>query len=311
MHLPLNALRAFEASARHLNLTRAAAELHVTQTAVSQHIRNLEERLGKPLFRRLPRGLALTDEGQALLPVVSESFTNLAHALEKLGDTRPREVLTVGAVGTFAVGWLLPRLRDFQQACPFVDLRLLTHNNRVDMAGEGLDYAIRFGDGAWHGTHAERIMDAPMSVMCTPALAHGLRTAADLARLPLLRSYRADEWSAWFSAAGLPCPVLRGPVFDSSLTLAEAAAQGAGAALLPVALFTRELRQGRLVQPFALELPRGAYWLTRLQSRGTSAAMQAFQQWLLTQAQTSQPTAVDAMPAASRDEILMKSGSSA
>src|SRR3990167_9570360 len=182
MHLPLNALRAFEASARHLNLTRAAQELHVTQTAVSQHIRKLEERLGKPLFRRLPRGLALTD-----------SFSSLARALEKLGDARPREVLTVGAVGAFAVGWLLPRLRAFQQACPFVDLRLLTHNNRVDMAGEGLDYAIRFGDGAWHGTEAQRIMDAPMSVMCSPALAHSLRTAADLARQPLLRSYRTDE----------------------------------------------------------------------------------------------------------------------
>ena len=92
MHLPLNALRAFEASARHLNLTRAAEELHVTQTAVSQHIRKLEDRLGKPLFRRLPRGLALTDEGQALLPVVVESFGNLERALEKLGDTRPRLV---------------------------------------------------------------------------------------------------------------------------------------------------------------------------------------------------------------------------
>src|SRR3989344_257405 len=137
MHLPLNALRAFEASARNLNRTRAAQVLHVTQTAVSQHIRKLEDRLGKPLFRRLPSGLALTAEGQALLPVVTESFSNLARALEKLGDTRPREVLTVGAVGTFAVGWLLPRLRDFQQACPFVDPRLLPHNNRVDIAGEG------------------------------------------------------------------------------------------------------------------------------------------------------------------------------
>ena len=182
MHLPLNALRAFEASARHLNLTRAAQELHVTQTAVSQHIRNLEDRVGKPLFRRLPRGLALTDEGQALLPTVSEAFGSLQRALEQLADNRPREVLTVGVVGTFAVGWLLPRLRQFQEACPFVDLRLLTHNNRVDMAGEGLDYAIRFGDGAWHGTHAERILEAPMSVMCAPALAHGLRSISDLAR---------------------------------------------------------------------------------------------------------------------------------
>jgi len=288
MHLPLNALRAFEASARHLNLTRAAEELHVTQTAVSQHIRKLEDRLGKPLFRRLPRGLALTDEGQALLPVVAQSFASLAQALERLSDTRPREVLTVGAVGTFAVGWLLPRLRGFQQACPFVDLRLLTHNNRVDMAGEGLDYAIRFGDGAWHGTQAERILEAPMSVMCAPALAQGLRTPADLARQPLLRSYRADEWTAWFKAAGAPCPVVRGAVFDSSLTLAEAAAQGAGMALLPVRMFERELRQGRLVRPFAQELHRGAYWLTRLQSRPVTEAMAAFGGWLRAQASAAE-----------------------
>lgn len=284
MHLPLNALRAFEASARHLNLTKAAQELHVTQTAVSQHIRKLEDRLGKPLFRRLPRGLALTDEGLALLPVVAESFASLERALQRLGETRPREVLTVGAVGTFAVGWLLPRLRGFQQACPFVDLRLLTHNNRVDMAGEGLDYAIRFGAGAWHGTHSERILEAPLSAMCAPPLARGLRTPADLARLPLLRSYRTEEWAAWFDAAGATCPLVRGAVFDSSLTLAEAAAQGAGVALLPVRMFTRELRQGRLVRPFAQVLHTGDYWLTRLQSRAVTGAMSAFRDWLLTEA---------------------------
>lgn len=123
-----------------------------------------------------------------------------------------------------------------------------------------------------------------MSVMCSPALAHGLRTAADLARQPLLRSYRTDEWTAWFEAAGAPCPVVRGAVFDSSLTLAEAAAQGAGMALLPVKMFMRELQQGRLAQPFAQELHRGAYWLTCLQSRPVTAAMAAFRVWLLTQA---------------------------
>jgi LysR family transcriptional regulator, regulator of gene expression of beta-lactamase len=147
-----------------------------------------------------------------------------------------------------------------------------------------LDLAIRFGDGAWHGTHAERIMQAPMSVMCTPTLAHGLRTAADLARRPLLRSYRADEWTAWFESAGVPCPVVRGAVFDSSLTLAEAAAQGAGVALLPVRMFTRELQQGRLVQPFPQALHRGAYWLTRLQSRPATGAMADFSRWLMASA---------------------------
>lgn len=283
MHLPLNALRAFEASARHLNLTHAAQELNVTQTAVSQHIRNLEACVGKPLFRRLPRGLALTDEGQALLPIVSEAFGALQRTLEQLADSRPREVLTVGVVGTFAVGWLLPRLREFQEQHPFVDLRLLTNNNRVDMAGEGLDYAIRFGDGAWHGVQADQILEAPLSPMCAPGMARGLVQPADLAKLPLLRTYRAEEWSDWFAAAGLSCSVLRGAVFDSSLTLAEAAAQGAGVALLPVKLFLRELSQGRLVQPFALEISRGTYWLTRLQSRTPTMAMQAFRQWLLTQ----------------------------
>lgn len=281
MHLPLNALRAFEVSARHLNLTRAAQELCVTQTAVSQHIRNLEERLGKPLFRRLPRGLALTDEGLALLPVLADAFGRIAGALEQFSDTRPREVLTVGAVGTFAVGWLLPRLREFQQACPFVDLRLLTHNNRVDIAGEGLDCAIRFGDGAWHGTEADRLLEAPLSAMCAPHIAPRLRVPADLARESLLRSYRADEWTAWFTAAGVPCPLVRGTVFDSSLALAEAAAQGAGVALLPVRLFQRELQQGRLVQPFATHIALGAYWLTRLKSRPPSSALQAFRDWLL------------------------------
>lgn len=287
MHLPLNALRAFEVAARHLNLTRAAQELNVTQTAVSQHIRNLEDRLGKPLFRRLPRGLALTDEGQALLPVLAESFGRIAVALDQFSDRRPREVLTVGAVGTFAVGWLLPRLRDFQQACPFVDLRLLTNNNRVDLAAEGLDYAIRFGDGAWHGTESDHLLDAPLSAMCTPATAARLRTPGDLARESLLRSYRSDEWNAWFAAAGVPCPLVRGTVFDSSLALAEAAAQGAGVALLPQRLFTRELQQGRLVQAFDTEIALGAYWLTRLKSRPAGAAMVAFRDWLL--AGCSQP----------------------
>jgi LysR family transcriptional regulator of beta-lactamase len=296
MHLPLNALRAFEVSARHLNLTRAAEELHVTQTAVSQHIRNLEDRLGKPLFRRLPRGLALTDEGLALLPALADAFGRIERALAQCGDTRPREVLTVGAVGTFAVGWLLPRLQAFQQQCPFVDLRLLTNNNRVDLAGEGLDCAIRFGDGAWHGTEADHLLEAPLTAMCSPALAARLRAPADLAREALLRSYRADEWAAWFDAAGVPCPVVRGTVFDSSLALAEAAAQGAGVALLPARLFDRELRQGRLVRPFRAEIALGAYWLTRLRSRAPSAGLAAFRDWLLAACAENRP-AVDAAPA--------------
>ena len=279
--LPLNALRAFEASARHLSFTRAGLELHVTQAAVSHQVKHLEESLGVPLFRRLPRGLALTEEGEALLPVLTETFRRIAGALDRFEGGRLREVLTLGAVGTFVTGWLLPRLPEFRAAHPFVDLRLLTNNNRVDLAGEGLDYAIRFGDGAWHGTEAARLFEAPLSPICAPALAQRLRQPADLARETLLRSYRADEWTQWFATAGLPARVIRGFVFDSSLAMAEAAVQGAGVALLPARMFERDLRQERLVQPFAIEVTLGAYWLTRLKSRAETRAMQAFRSWLL------------------------------
>ena len=285
MQLPLNALRMFDAAARHLNRTRAADELCVTQAAVSQHIRNLEERLGKPLFRRLPRGLALTDEGHALWPAVAESFARIEHSLQQVAEPRPREVLTVGVVGTFAIGWLIPRLGQFQQQHPYIDLRLLTHNNRVDLAGEGLDAAVRFGDGAWQGTRAELLLRAPLTPMCTPALAQRLRQPADLAGQTLLRSYRLQEWESWFATLDQSAPLARGAMFDSSLTLAEAAAQGAGVALLPARMFQHLLQQGRLVRPFEQEVDTGAYWLTHLRSRAPSAALKTFRQWLLAQLQ--------------------------
>lgn len=291
MTLPLNALRAFEASARHLSFTRAGLELHVTQAAVSAQVKNLEARLGVQLFRRLPRGLALTDEGQALLPMLSDSFGRLGAMLEQFRDGAWREPLTVATVATFAVGWLLPRLESFRRDHPFIDLRLMTHNNKVDLAGEGLDFAVRFGQGAWHGTRAEPLFEAPLTPMCTPAIARRLHAPRDLLGETLLRSYRSDEWKLWFEAAGagpVPQP-LRGPVLDSSLALAAAAAQGAGVALLPRSMFLHDVQEGRLVQPFPLQAGVGGYWLTQLQSRAVSLAMAQFRAWLLREAAASAP----------------------
>src|SRR5436190_4533994 len=207
--LPLNALRAFEAAARHLNVTRAATELCVTQAAVSHHIKTLETELGTSLFLRLPRGLALTDEGAALAPMLNDTFDRVGAALDRLADGRFAEALNVGVVGTFAAGWLIPRLADFAAAHPRIDLRITTNNNRVDLAGEGLDLAIKFGDGAWPGVAATPILDAPLTPVCAPAVATRLREPADLAREVLFRSYRVDEWSRWFAAARAPCPTLR------------------------------------------------------------------------------------------------------
>lgn len=279
--LPLNALRAFEAAARHLNFTRAGIELHVSQGAVSHQVAQLERRLGTRLFHRLPRGLALTDEGHALIPVVADAFDRVAATLDQYTDGRFREALKVGVVGTFATGWLLPRLDAFARAHPAIDLRISTNNNRVDLAGEALDYAIRFGDGAWHGTHAEPLLAAPLAPLCAPAIAARLDSPADLVSERLLRSYRADEWALWFDAAGVPVPVLRGPMFDSSALMAAAAAAGQGIALAPPSMFARELAAELLVQPFAIDIDAGRYWLTRLMSRPETDAMARFRHWLV------------------------------
>ncbi len=282
-YLPLNALRAFEASARHLSFTRAAVELCVTQAAVSHQVKLLENRLNVTLFKRLPRGLMITPEGEALLPVLRDSFDRMADMLQQFEGGQLREVLMIGAVGTFAVGWLLPRLPDFHEKYPFIDVRLSTNNNRVDMAAEGLDYAIRFGNGAWHGIEAVHLFEAPHSVLCIPEIADRLREPADLLNETLLRSYRADEWTSWFAAAGVstPAPLLKGIVFDSSLAMMEAALQGAGVALCPPLMFSRLLANGSIRQPFDVHSSMGSYWLTHLKSRYPTPAMAAFRDWIL------------------------------
>lgn len=279
--VPLNALRAFEASARHLSFTRAADELCVTQAAVSHQIKALEARLGVILFRRSNRGLLLTDEGMALAPTLVESFGAIDRLFDRFDSGGVAEVLTVSAVGTFAVGALLERLPAFRAACPGIDLRLLTNNNQVDLVAEGLDCAIRFGDGAWQGEAAEAICPAPLTPLCSPAVARTLRGPADLLRRTLLRSYRAQDWPSWFAAAGLEVGALHGPLFDSSLVMVQAAMLGEGVALAPSTMFRRELEGGRIVRPFAVEVSSDGYWLTRLKSRPPGRAMTEFSRWLL------------------------------
>jgi LysR family transcriptional regulator, regulator of gene expression of beta-lactamase len=278
--IPLNALRAFEAAARHLSFTRAADELCVTQAAVSHQIKALEARLGVALFRRSNRGLKLTDEGIALAPTLFDAFGAIDHLFERFESGGVQEVLTVSAVGTFVVGALLERLPAFRRAHPGIDLRLLTNNNKVDLVAEGLDCAIRFGDGAWHGVEAEPICPAPLTPLCAPALARTLREPADLLRAPLLRSYRPQDWPAWFQAAGLEPHAVRGPLFDSSLIMVQAAILGEGVALAPHGLFRREIDSGQILRPFPIEAEVDSYWLTRLKSRPQSNAMRLFRRWL-------------------------------
>lgn len=281
-YIPLKSLRAFEAAARHLSFTHAAIELNVTHSAVSQQVKLLEEQLNCPLFLRVPRGLVLTPEGEHLLPALNESFDRIAQLLDYFTGRKVQEKLKIGVVGTFAIGFLLPRLSAFYQKFPHIELQISTNNNRVDLAAEGLDYAIRFGSGAWHGTSALYLCDSPLTALCAPEIANKLQQPVDLLNFTLLRSYRRDEWTAWLQQAGGPQlppthPVI---VFDSSVTMLEAAQAGVGVAIAPARMFSRLINSGQIQRPFTCEISLGSYWLTRLQSRIETSAMREFAQWL-------------------------------
>ena len=279
--LPLNALRAFESSARLGSFTKAGMELRVGQTAISHQVKALEKELDVTLFKRLPRGIILTEEAQALLPVLTDAFRRMSDKLHQLSDGHFRKSLTVGVVGTFAVGWLLPRIARFTGGHPEIDLRIKTNNNTADTLLDGLDFFIRFGDGAWHGTEVVHLMEAPLSPVCAPSLATRIHRPTDLLGMHLLRSYRRDDWPVWCRHAGVVPPSLRGWMFDSSLTLVEAAALGTGVALVPVAMFSRDIASKRIVQPLKTAAPAGSYWLTNLKSREETASMKAFRAWLM------------------------------
>lgn len=278
--LPLNGLRAFEAAYRQGSFTRAAIELRVTQAAVSHQIARLEDRLGVTLFVRASGGLVPTDEGKALYPILERGFDAMAIALDRITGHRNIEILKIGVVTTFAVGWLLPRVPSFQEAYPTIDLRISTNNNRVEILREGLDMAIRFGNGSWTGHEAEMLFDAPLTPLCAPEIARRVTAPEDLNNEVLLRSYRSDEWPNWFAKAGCNCPPLTGPMFDTSLAMADVASEGGGVALLPVDMFSSRIADGRLVQPLATLMDGGCYFLTWLADRPPTRAVVDFKRWL-------------------------------
>jgi LysR family transcriptional regulator, regulator of gene expression of beta-lactamase len=179
----LNHLQAFAVASRHLNMTKAADELCVTQGAVSHQIKALEAQIGKPLFLRTARGLQLSDDGARIAPAVQRAFTQLDAELD---EARPPQRFSLAVVGTYLHGHLLERLPDFQARHPSIDLRIQTHNNKVDLATETIDAAVRFGDGAWRSVEAVPLQAAPLTVLCAPELR--LKTRQDLRRCTLLRS---------------------------------------------------------------------------------------------------------------------------
>jgi DNA-binding transcriptional LysR family regulator len=284
---PLNALRAFEAAARHLSFTRAADELNVTQAAVSHQVKALEARLGVKLFRRLTRSLRLTDEGQALAPDLREAFARMAEAIERMGARGTRGTLNVSTVVTFALNWLVPRLARFQAIHPEIEVRLSTSMKMIDFAREDFDLAIRFGKGNWPGLRSDKLFDDEITPLCGSQLKDRLKRPEDLRSVTLLQeSPNPVDWSTWLDAAGLSgINAKKGPQFDSTRIAVEAAMEGLGVAIGPPGLFKDELARGRLYQPFKLTVKNGAaFWVVCPASAAERAKIKAFRAWILAEA---------------------------
>jgi LysR family glycine cleavage system transcriptional activator len=299
---PLNSLRAFEAAARHLNLRKAAEELHVTPAAISHQVKALEDTLGVKLFRRHPRGLALTDHGQASLGKLRMGFDALAEAVTLMRPVAGTRTLCVGAAPSFAAKWLVPRIQRFVSACPDVDLRVTADphfiDGRLDASNQGTsgaDIAIRFGMGRYPDHRADKLFSVAVVPMCSPRLMEGehpLRTPDDLRHHVLLHddTIRPEDggatWRKWLDAAGVHrIDVLRGPHFNHVSLGLDAAIDGMGVVLGYPVLAASDLAAGRLVMPFTLSVPLAyAYYLVSPDSTAQGPAIVAFTEWITAEA---------------------------
>lgn len=287
---PLNALRAFEAAARHLSFTRAADELAVTQAAVSHQVRTLEEWLGLKLFQRENRTIYLTRQGQAYLPAVRQALDLVAEATRRLVETDARGPLTVSALPSFAAKWLLPRLSQFRARHPEIDVRISTSDHMVDFVRDDVDMAVRMGRGGWPGVTAIKFLDEDLFPVCSPRLLEGphpLRKPEDLKHHTLLHDDMRQDWRTWFLAAGVEgIDPTRGPGYSDSSMVIQAAVEGQGVALGRSALAASDLASGRLVKPFEVTLPANfAYYVVYPPAAIEQPKVKAFVDWLLATAE--------------------------
>jgi len=282
----LNALKAFEAAARHVSFTHAAAELCVTQGAVSHQVKALESELGIKLFNRERQRLIITEAGRDYLAAVRDAFDRIAMATERLAQRQSSGMLTVSTSPDFAAKWLVHRLGRFAEAYPEIDLRISAMMHHVDFAREDVDIAVRHGDGHWPGLHVTRLCPEHLFAVCSPKLAAGLRRPADLLNLPLLHLDDRSAWQAWFDAAGVTgIEAIHGPILNRASMLIDAAVDGQGVALASTALAAWDLIHKRLVRPFPVALPLSkSYWIVCPQATADLPKLIVFRDWLLRQA---------------------------
>lgn len=293
---PLDALRAFEAAARHLSFTRAADEICVTQGAISHRIRALEAELGLALFRRLTRRLELTEAGEVLARAVRRGLDEFAGGLAALErGTVPDGPLRVSVLPSFAARWLVPRLGRFHDRHPGIETRIAAESRLADLRAGGADLAIRFGRGRYPGLEVEFLMGDAVRPVCSPSLLreHGPLDCDAIGRFPLLHDSTAEtdgsgaDWASWCAHAGRPdLPCQPGQRLSNAMLALEAAAAGLGLALGRESLVEEDLASGRLTAPLAVSAPTTfSYWLVCLPDARGAPRTVAFRAWLLDEVQ--------------------------
>ena len=299
---PLNAVRAFEAAARHLNFTRASEELFVTQAAVSHQVKALEQWLGVPLFERQGRNVFLPPAGQAYFTEVREILDRLVEATARARIADAAGPLTVSMLASFAANWLVPRLGRFNAAHPDVEVRISAQDHLVDFSRDNVDMAVRYGNGDWPALDVVPLMPEDVFPVCSPALLDGtrpLRTPSDLRYFNLLHDDMQINWSAWLEAAGVAdIDPDRGTRIDLSALVVDAAVDGQGVALARSALVGHHLAAGRLVKPFDVQLPaRYAYYVVYPPRSRELHRVQVFTAWMIAMAEEAgmRPAALKAI----------------
>ncbi|MFL5265738.1 MAG: transcriptional regulator GcvA [Stellaceae bacterium] len=286
---PLNALKSFDAAARHESFTRAADELCVTQGAVSHQVKALETDLGVKLFLRERQRLVITEAGRQYLAVVRDAFDRIAIGTERLVQRQKSGTLTVSTSPDFAAKWLVHRLGRFAVLHPEIDLRVSATMHHVDFAREEVDLAVRHGDGNWPGLAAVNLCPETLFPVCSPKLVSGrrrLRRPSDLLKFPLLHLDDRKDWLKWLEAAAVAgADVDHGPVLNHASMVIDAAADGQGVALARTTLAAWDLINRRLVRPFATSLALSkTYWIVCPRAVSMLPKIAMFRDWLLAEA---------------------------
>ena len=283
---PLNALRAFEASARQLSFTRAAEELFVTQAAISHQIKSLEEHLGIKLFMRKNRSLLLTEEGQSYFLDIKDIFNAINDATERLLARGAKGAITVSLQPSFAIQWLVPRLKAFNVLHPDIDVRIKAVDQPDNSLTEDVDIAIYNGRGRWPNIHADKLHTEFLVPVCSPLLLTGknpLYTVNDLVQHTLLHDTSRRDWKRWFKEVGVKgMNVNHGPIFSHSSMVLQAAIHGQGVALAHSVLAKPDIDSGRLIQPFTdVLISKNAYYIVCREHQLDIGKIAAFRDWVL------------------------------